>query len=133
MLEDYTKKIQIEGRVLGELVYSHILPPAIGYLTTLANNVKSLKDAGLKTGTAQMDLLKSITTHIDAAKQKTDEMVEARKKANSMTSAEKQAISYHYDVKETFDGIRYHVDKLEQIVDDQMWQLPKYRELLFIK
>jgi glutamine synthetase len=61
MLEDYTKKIQIEGRVLGELVYSHILPPAIGYLTTLANNVKSLKDAGLKTGTAQMDLLKSIT------------------------------------------------------------------------
>jgi glutamine synthetase len=133
MLEDYTKKIQIEGRILGELVYSHILPPAIGYLTTLANNVKSLKDAGLKTGTAQMDLLKSITTHIDAAKQKTDEMVEARKKANSMTSAEKQAISYHYDVKETFDGIRYHVDKLEQIVDDQMWQLPKYRELLFIK
>jgi glutamine synthetase len=133
MLEDYTKKIQIEGRVLGELVYSHILPPAIGYLTTLANNVKSLKDAGLKTGTAQMDLLKSITTHIDAAKQKTDEMVEARKKANSMTSAEKQAISYHYDVKETFDGIRYHVDKLEQIVDDQLWQLPKYRELLFIK
>ncbi|MFB1003062.1 MAG: glutamine synthetase III [Bacteroidia bacterium] len=133
MLEDYTKKIQIEGRVLGELVYSHILPPAIGYLTTLANNVKSLKDAGLKAGTAQMELLEAISTHIDAAKQKTDEMVEARKKANSMTSAVKQAISYHYDVKETFDGIRYHVDKLEQIVDDQLWQLPKYRELLFIK
>ena len=133
MLEDYTKKIQIEGRVLGELVYSHILPPAIGYLTTLANNVKSLKDAGLKAGTAQMELLEDISTHIDAAKQKTDEMVEARKKANSMESAAKQAISYHYDVKETFDGIRYHVDKLEQIVDDQLWQLPKYRELLFIK
>lgn len=133
MLEDYTKKIQIEGRVLGELVYSHILPPAINYLTTLANNVKSLKDAGLNAGTAQSELIETVSTHIDAAKQKTDKMVEARKKANAMNSAVEQAISYHYDVKESFDEIRYHVDKLELLVDDQMWQLPKYRELLFIK
>lgn len=133
MLEDYTKKIQIEGRVLGELVYSHILPPAINYLTTLANNVKSLKDAGLEAGTAQSELIKAVSTHIDAAKLKTDEMVEARKKANAMKTASEQAISYHYDVKESFDDIRYHVDKLEHIVDDKLWQLPKYRELLFIK
>lgn len=133
MLEDYTKKIQIEGRVLGDLIYSHVLPPAIDYLTSLANNVKSLKDAGLQAGTAQTELIASVSAHIDDAKRKTDLMVEARKKANAMTSTEKQAISYHYDIKESFEAIRYHADKLEQLIDDKKWQLPKYRELLFIK
>lgn len=133
MLEDYAKKIQIEGRVLGELVYSHILPPAIDYLTTLANNVKSLKDAGLKAGAAQSELIEAVSKHIDAAKQKTDQMIEARKKANAMDSTEEMAVSYHYDIKESFEDIRYHTDKLEQLVDDKNWQLPKYRELLFIR
>ena len=133
MLEDYAKKIQIEGRVLGELVYSHILPPAIDYLTSLANNVKSLKDAGLKAGAAQSELIEAVSKHIDAAKQKTDQMIEARKKANAMDSTEEMAVSYHYDIKESFEDIRYHTDKLEQLVDDKNWQLPKYRELLFIR
>ncbi len=133
MLEDYIKKIQIEGRVLGELVYSHILPPAIDYLTRLANNVKSIQEAGLKSGTAQAELIAELSTHIDAAKKKTDAMVAARKKANSMNTAEEQAFSYCHDIKESFEDIRYHVDKLEHIVDDQLWQLPKYRELLFIR
>lgn len=133
MLEDYIKKIQIEGRVLGELVYSHILPPAIDYLTRLANNVKSLQEAGLKSGIAQAELIADLSIHIDAAKQKTDAMVAARKKANAMASAEQQALSYCHDIKESFEDIRYHVDKLEHIVDDQLWQLPKYRELLFIR
>jgi len=133
MLEDYMKKIQIEGRVLGELIYSHVLPPAIEYLTTLARNVKSLTDAGIKAGKAQQELIKDVAAHIDAAKEKADKMVEARKKANKMKNTEKQAISYHYDIKESFDDIRYHADKLEQLVDDSIWQLPKYRELLFIK
>jgi glutamine synthetase len=133
MLEDYMKKIQIEGRVLGELIYSYILPPAIEYLTTLATNVKSLKEAGLKAGTAQSELIKEISGHIDAAKTKTDKMTDARKKANKMTDSVKQAISYHYDIKETFDGIRQHAYKLEHLIDDKIWELPKYRELLFVK
>ena len=133
MLEEYIKKIQIEGRVLGDLVYTYIIPPSINYLSTLALNVKALKDAGLPVGETQSDLIKQISAHIDAAKSKTDKMVDARKMANNDTDTEKMAIAYHYTVKETFDDIRYHVDKLEQLVDDKIWELPKYRELLFTK
>lgn len=133
MLEEYIKKIQIEGRVLGDLVYTYIIPPSIEYLSSLATNVKALKDADLPIGTAQSDLIKQISGHIDAAKSKTDKMVDARKKANNETDTETMAIAYHYEVKETFDDIRYHVDKLEQLVDDKIWGLPKYRELLFTK
>ncbi len=133
MYEEYTKKIQIEGRVLGEMVYTYILPPSIEYLTTLANNVKALKDAGLKSGKSQTDLIKAIADHIDQAKAKTDKMTEERKKANRMKDIEKMAIAYNKKVKESFDDIRKHIDKLELLVDDQLWQLPKYRELLFIK
>jgi glutamine synthetase len=133
MLEEYIKKIQIEGRVLGDLVYTYIIPPSIEYLSSLATNVKALKDADLPIGVAQSDLIKQISGHIDAAKSKTDKMVDARKKANNETDTETMAIAYHYEVKETFDDIRYHVDKLEQLVDDKIWGLPKYRELLFTK
>jgi glutamine synthetase len=133
MLEEYIKKIQIEGRVLGDLVYTYIIPPSIEYLSSLAINVKALKDAGLPVGEAQSDLIKQISGHIDAAKSKTDKMVDARKKANNEVDTETMAIAYHYEVKETFDDIRYHVDKLEQLVDDKIWGLPKYRELLFTK
>ena len=133
MLEDYMKKIQIEGRVLGEIAYSYILPPAIEYLTVVANNIKALKEAGVNVGNAQKELVETIANHIDMVKSKTDKMVEARKKANTLEDSEKQAISYHFDVKESFDDIRYHIDKLEQLVDDKIWQLPKYRELLFLR
>jgi glutamine synthetase len=133
MLEDYMKKIQIEGRVLCEIAYSYILPPAIEYLTVVANNIKALKEAGVNVGKAQKELVETIANHIDMVKSKTDNMVEARKKANAIKDSEKQAISYHFDVKESFDDIRYHIDKLEQLVDDKIWQLPKYRELLFLR
>jgi glutamine synthetase len=133
MLEEYIKKIQIEGRVLGDLVYTYIIPPSIAYLSSLATNVKALKDADLPIGEAQSDLIKQISGHIDAAKSKTDKMVDARKKANNEKDTETMAIAYHYEVKLTFDDIRYHVDKLEQLVDDRIWGLPKYRELLFTK
>ncbi|MDG1724902.1 MAG: glutamine synthetase III [Bacteroidia bacterium] len=133
MLEDYIKKIQIEGRVLGEIAYSYILPTAIEYLTVVANNIKALKEAGVNIGKAQKELVETIANHIDMVKSKTDKMVEARKKANTLEDSEKQAISYHFDVKESFDDIRYHIDKLEQLVDDKIWQLPKYRELLFLR
>jgi glutamine synthetase len=133
MLEEYIKKIQIEGRVLGDLVYTFILPPAIEYLTSLAQNVKAMKDSGLNAGLAQLDLIKEIAEHIDQAKAKTDVMVEARRVANLESDSQKMAIAYHKTVRESFDDIRYHADKLEQLVDDKMWQLPKYRELLFLK
>lgn len=133
MLEDYIKKIQIEGRVLGEIAYSYILPTAIEYLTVVANNIKALKEAGVNIGKAQKELVETISNHIDMVKSKTDKMVEARKKANTLEDSEKRAISYHFDVKESFDDIRYHIDKLEQLVDDKIWQLPKYRELLFLR
>ena len=133
MLEDYMKKIQIEGRVLGEIAYSYVLPPAIEYLTIVATNIRTLKETGIKVGKAQKELVETIANHIDMVKIKTDKMVEARKKANIMEDSEKQAISYHFDVKESFDDIRYHMDKLEQLVDDKIWQLPKYRELLFLR
>jgi glutamine synthetase len=133
MLEEYIKKIQIEGRVLGDLVYTFILPPAIEYLTSLAKNVKAMQESGLKAGAAQLDLIKQISEHIDQAKAKTDKMVESRRVANLETDSQKMAIAYNKTVKDSFDDIRYHVDKLERLVDDKMWKLPKYRELLFLK
>lgn len=99
----------------------------------VANNIKALKEAGVNVGNAQKELVETIANHIDMVKSKTDKMVEARKKANTLEDSEKQAISYHFDVKESFDDIRYHIDKLEQLVDDKIWQLPKYRELLFLR
>jgi glutamine synthetase len=133
MLEEYTKKIQIEGRVLGDLIHTYILPPSIEYLTSLAKNVAALKTAGVKAGKTQKELIKAISSHIDDIKTKTDKMTSARRKANKMEDVEKKAIAYHKNVKETFDDIRTHADKLELLVNDKLWQLPKYRELLFIK
>ncbi|MBR9861535.1 glutamine synthetase type III [bacterium] len=133
MQEEYVKKIQIEGRVLGELTYTYILPPAIEYLTRLANNVKALKEAGLKAGTAQLELIGELSEHINEAKRLVDAMTDERRKANKLTDTRKRAVAYFEKVKETFDEIRYHLDKLERITDDELWKLPKYREMLFIR
>lgn len=133
MLEEYIKKIQIEGRVLGELAYTYIIPPSIEYLSSLATNVKTLKEAGLEVGDAQRHLVNRISVHIDELKNGVDEMTEARKKANKLEDTEEMAIAYNKTVKDSFDDIRYHADKLEQLVSDRLWTLPKYRELLFIK
>ena len=137
-LETYTKKIQIESRVMGDLSLNHIIPTAIKYQGSLVQNVKGLKDilSGAefkKVAQIQLDMITEISEHINVIKTKVDAMTEARKKANAITDVKKQAIEYCDKVKAHFDIIRYHVDKLELLIDDESWPLPKYRELLFTK
>ncbi len=135
LLESYYKKLQIEARVMGELVNNVIIPAAINYQTTLIENVKGLKDIGLgeETYTAQIEIIKKISEHVNFIKKNNSEMIEERKKANGIDDLREKSIAYDEKVKSYFEPIRYHVDKLEQLVDDSKWPLPKFRELLFIK
>ncbi len=135
LLEEFYKKLQIEARVMGELVDNVIIPAAINYQSALVENVKGLKDIGLKadTYTVQLDIINKLAEHINFIKTNVDQMVEARKKANIIEDNREKAIAYDETVKSFFQPIRYHVDKLEQLVDDRLWPLPKFRELLFIK
>lgn len=136
-LEEYTKKIQIEGRVLGDIARNHVIPTAIKYQNTLIENVKGLKDIFgdefKKIGKEQIVLIKEISEHIEGINTKVEAMTEARKKANVITNAQKMAESYCDAVKPYFDKIREHCDKLELLVDNESWTLTKYRELLFTK
>ena len=134
-LEKYIKYVQIEGRVIGDLAGNHILPAAIRYQNVLINNVKGLKDLGLKAEayTAQMNVLNEISEHINKVQVIAEKMTEARKAANNLGSSRDKAIEYCEKVKPLFDEIRYSVDKLELLVDDSEWELPKYRELLFLR
>ena len=135
-LEKYVKKVQIEARIMGELCTSHILPPAFKYQNTLIQNIIGLKDIGLKeTAFAnQKQILEKISEHISVISEQVGKMIEARKKANALTDSRAKAIAYCDDVKDTFfDKIRYHVDKLEVLIDDSEWLLPKYREILFLR
>lgn len=136
MLEDYVKKIQIEARVMGDLVTTHILPASIKYQNVLLDNINGLKNAGLpeSTWSSQMDIVKKIAEHIQIVSQLVTSMIEARKKANNLEDTREMAIAYYYEVKEKhFAKLRYHVDKLELIIDDAFWTLPKYRELIFMR
>ncbi|MBY0477538.1 MAG: glutamine synthetase III [Chitinophagaceae bacterium] len=135
-LENYIKKVQIEGRIMGELCTSHILPAAIKYQNVLINNIKGLKDIGVSAGSYanQLQILEKISLHINKVSDLVEQMIEARKKANTLADTRAKAIAYCDDVKGVFfDEIRYHVDKLELLVDDASWYLPKYRELLFLR
>lgn len=137
-LETYTKKIQIESRVMADLALNHIIPTAIKYQSLLIENVRGLKEIMSaadfkKSSQIQMEMIVEISEHINTIKTKVDEMTEARKKANAILEVKKQALDYCEKVKSYFDVIRYHVDKLEILVDDESWPLPKYRELLFTK
>ncbi len=135
-LEKYLKKVQIEARIMGDLALNHIIPATINYQNTLAKNIAGLKEAGLpETAYAiQVDILKQISEHIQVIYTQVNEMVEARKIANNMTDTREKAIAYCDDIKgKFFDDIRYHVDKLEALVDDDNWTLPKYREMLFLR
>ncbi|MCO4819679.1 MAG: glutamine synthetase III [Bacteroidetes bacterium] len=134
-LEDYMKKVQIEGRIIDEMTYTHILPAALQYQKMVADNVNSLKASGIgkKQVDASMSVLEEVSEHINALKTKVDRMVEERKKANKLDSIEQQAKAYSAKVNSEFDDIRYHADKLERLVDDSLWSIPKYRELLHIK
>jgi len=135
LLEAFYKKLQIEARVIGELGVNIIIPNAINYQTKLIENAKGLKELGLgeETYKAQLDLIKKISEHVNFIKSDIDEMVNARKTANKIDDLRDKAIMYDEKVKPFFQAIRYHVDKLEQLVDDSEWPLPKFRELLFIK
>ena len=135
--ETYTKKIQIEGRVLGDLCMNHIIPVATEYQTMLLDNLYKMKVVFDKEKAEKMSkedaaLIEEIAEHISGINRKVYEMVEARKSANKLTDSREKAIAYHDNVEVYFNTIRYHVDKLELIVDNRMWTLPKYRELLFI-
>lgn len=136
-LEEYTKKIQIEGRVLGDIARNHVIPTAIRYQNTLIENVRGLKEIFgkdfEKTAKEQITLIKEISAHIEGINTNVEKMTEARKKANALASAEKMAAMYCDVVKPYFDIIREHCDKLELLVDDEIWTLTKYRELLFTK
>jgi glutamine synthetase len=136
-LEEYIKKIQIEGRVLGDIARNHVIPTAIRYQNTLIENVKGLKEIFGKEfesiAKEQIALIKEISSHIEGINSKVNSMIEERKKANLIESAEKRASSYCNKVKPYFEEIRYHSDKLELLVDDEMWTLTKYRELLFTR
>jgi glutamine synthetase len=134
-LEKYIKYVQIEGRVIGDLAGNHILPAAIRYQNVLINNIKGLKDLGMKENAykAQLNVLHEISEHINKVQILTEEMTEARKAANALVSSRDKAIAYCDKVKPYFDDIRYSVDKLELLVDDSEWELPKYREILFLR
>jgi glutamine synthetase len=135
-LEKYIKKVQIESRIIGELATSHILPASIRYQNLLANNIKGLKEAGLAVSaySNQKQILERISEHINKTSDLVEKMIGARKVCNNMTDTRTKAIAYQSQVKDIFfDEIRYHVDKLELLVDDREWYLPKYRELLFLR
>ncbi len=135
LLEDYVKKIQIESRILADLATVHILPAAIAYQNTLVQNISGLKAAGLSEESyrTQVKLAGIISGHIQKVNDEVSDMIEARKRANEVASMHERADLYCNDVKPHFDTIRYHADKLEGLVDDKLWPLPKYRELLFLR
>ncbi|MDO6432135.1 glutamine synthetase III [Flavitalea sp. BT771] len=135
-LEKYIKRVQIEARVMGELATSHILPAAIKYQNTLIENIKGLKELGLKDSaySNQKTILEKISEHISKVSALVEKMIEARKIANAIGDTRTKAIAYNSQVKEPFfDEIRYSVDKLELLVDDNEWVLSKYREMLFLR
>lgn len=134
-LEDYIKKIQIEGRIMEEMVYTLVIPAAVEYQKRLAESVNSSANAGVskKNMKVTIDLLNELWAHTETIKYEVDQMVEQRKKANSISDSKKKANAYCNKVKPCFDIIRKHAEKLERYIDDDLWKIIKYRELLFIK
>jgi glutamine synthetase len=135
-LEKYIKKVQIEARIMGDLALNHIIPTAIKYQNELSQNINGLKAAGLPESQykTQLEILNKVSEHLQIVYEKVHALVEARKIANNIENTRTKAIAYCTQVKEMyFDVIRYHVDKLEALVDDEHWSLPKYRELLFLR
>jgi len=135
LLEDYVKKVQIEARVIGDLATNNILPAAIRYQNELIANIRGLKEIGLgdAAAKAQKQIAEKIAEHINVISENVQAMIEARKVANKLSDSRQKAIDYCEKIKPYFDVIRYHSDKLEFLVDDRNWTLPKYRELLFLR
>ena len=136
-VEEYTMRIQIEARVLGDIAGNHVVPTAVRYQNMLIENVSGLKDIFgndfEKHAGEQLKLIKKISEHIEGIHSKVEKMINARKKANNIEDIEAKAHAYCFEVKPFFEEIRYHCDKLELMVDDELWPLTKYRELLFTR
>ena len=137
-MEKYTKKIQIESRVLGDLTINHIVPTAVIYQSRLLDNLVKLKEVFDKAeyeklSSKRKDLVRDIALRIDALKDMVEQMTEERKKANNMTDIREKAMAYRENVDPFLDKIRDHIDHLEMEIDNEIWPLPKYRELLFAK
>lgn len=134
LCHNYTLKIQLEGRILGEMAINRVIPAAIQYQNQLIQNIKGLKDLGMKSGyEAQSALLADLSKHIQIVYSNTEQMIQERKKANTIADPAKQSKAYCDKVKPFFDIIRDSCDKIEMMVDDSIWSLPKYSELLFLK
>lgn len=136
--ETYTKKIQIEARVLGDLALNHILPVATRYQSMLVDNLVKLKTLfpvakGNELTARDLSSIERLSEHMGVIKEETERMVNARKEANRIESEREKALAYHDNVVPAMERIRYHIDKLELMVDNEMWPLPKYREMLFIR
>jgi len=136
-VEEYAMHIQIEARVLGDIARNHVIPTAIKYQNILIENVQGIKDIYgkdfKKLAKEQMNLIESISSHIENINGGITDMINARKKANKIEDSEKRAIAYCDKIRPYFEEIRYHCDKLELLVDDEIWPLTKYRELLFTR
>jgi glutamine synthetase len=134
LLETYTKHLQIESRILGETILSQVLPVAIEYQNDLLINYSQLKDAGFEAEAEEnRSFIGMLSQHINSLRRNVFAMIEARKAANNIDDARERALSYCHKVKPYFDQIRYDADKIELYVDDKLWPLPKYRELLFVR
>ncbi|MBW6461267.1 MAG: glutamine synthetase type III, partial [Bacteroidales bacterium] len=137
-LESFARKLQIESRMIGDLAKNHLIPTAIKYQNTLIDNAMGLKEVldaktYVKLSKNQVDSIKEISEHISQVKINVNLMLQERKKANRLATVEEMAYAYDEKVRPYFDIIRYHVDKLELLVDDRLWPLPKYREIMFLK
>lgn len=137
-LESYMLKIQIEARIMGDLAKNHIMPAALEYQNVLIKNVQGIiailgEEEGRAAARTQINFIKSISKHVNAMNDKVNLMIDERKKANVITDVRERAIAYCDNIKSMFDEIRYHADKLEIMVEDDLWPLPKLREMLFTR
>ncbi len=136
-MEKFVKKVQIEARVLGDLVINHIVPTALAYQNTLIENVKGMRevlgDEADSLTENEKQLIRKVSQHVTEIRAKVQNLIDARKVSNKIEDIQEKAFAYDKNVRPLMDEIRYHVDKLELIVDNEMWPLPKYRELLFFR
>ena len=133
--ETYVKKLQIEARIIGDMCLNHVIPAAVRYQNILIENIKGIKEifgeGYMQFCSAEVETLKKISTYINNVSEYVDQLVEVRKKANRITDISERAKVYSKDVKDMMDKVRIGADNLEMLIDDEMWPLPKYRELLF--
>ena len=133
--ETYVKKLQIEARIIGDMCLNHVIPAAVRYQNLLIENVKGLKeifgDDSFRYCSSEIETLKKISAYINDVSADVEALVEARKKANRIADISERAKVYSRDVKVMMDKVRVSADNLEMLIDDEMWPLPKYRELLF--